>query len=32
MAEELPNPKTDIPKAIALQISLGVISKWLCIF
>jgi choline transport protein len=27
MAEELPNPRTDIPKAILLQISLGVISE-----
>lgn len=27
MAEELPNPKTDMPKAIAAQIGLGTLSK-----
>jgi choline transport protein len=29
MAEELPNPKTDLPKAVALQISLGGLTAFL---
>jgi choline transport protein len=28
MAEELPNPKKDLPKAIAAQLGLGVLSMW----
>ena len=29
MAEELPNPRKDLPKAIAAQIILGTLSKWI---
>ena len=30
MAEELPNPKRDLPKAVFAQIGLGALSEFLC--
>lgn len=31
IAEELPNPRRDLPKAVAVQMVIGTVCEWLCL-